>query len=501
MRNTYLLAATCALVHATPQYGSGGLPPVSSESLQALISEDGLFSGSSQLQSFADANGGTRVFGSPGHNATVNFLFDVLDSTGYFDVTLQPFVALFSGGDASLTANGDDVPVELMTYTPNGSGSGPLVAVNNLGCNTTDFPPETAGAVALISRGTCPFATKAANAFTAGAIGAAIYNNAPGTLSGTLGGTGDYPPTVGMTTEAGEALLAQLEAGPVTAEILTNVVEENRTTYNVLAETKGGDHDNVLMLGGHTDSVEKGPGINDDGSGVIGILNVALALTNFSVTNAVRFGFWSAEEFGLLGSEAYLKEVNQSATELAKIRAYLNFDMIASPNYIYAIYDGDGSSFNLTGPAGSAEIEAVFEQFYISQGQNFTSTAFDGRSDYGPFLENGIAAGGLFTGAEQVKTAEEVEMFGGLVDVAYDENYHEAGDTIENLNMEAYLLNTKCIADSVAIYATSLDSIPPVAPGKVRRDPQASARKARRSMHSGHAHAGCNGKDKVRPAR
>lgn len=73
--------------------------------------------------------------------------------------------------------------------------------------------------------------------------------------------------------------------------IFTDVVEEKRTTYNVLAETNAGDHNNVVMAGGHTNSAEQGPGMNDDGSAVIGILTVALALTKFFNTNAVRFGF------------------------------------------------------------------------------------------------------------------------------------------------------------------------------------------------------------------
>ena len=491
--------------YGPPKYGppkpGHEVPPVSSEALQALISTDDLVAGEAQLQAFAEASGGNRVFGGPGHNATVNWLYDVLSATGYYDVTFQEFIALYSGGEASLTANGEDIPVDLMTYTPDGEGTGPLVAADNLGCEPTDFPPETAGAVSLISRGECTFAIKATNALAAGAIGAAIYNNAPGPLAGTLGGPGDYPPTVGMSTEDGEALLALLEAGPVEATIFTDVVEENRTTYNVLAESKGGDHNNVVVLGGHTDSVEEGPGINDDGSGIIGNLNVALALTKFSVTNAVRFGFWSAEEFGLLGSYAYVQEINQTATEVPKMRVYLNFDMIASPNYIYAIYDGDGSSFNLTGPPGSDQIEYVFQDFYTANGQNYTATAFDGRSDYAAFIENGIPSGGLFTGAEDVKTPEEVEMFGGTADVAYDENYHQAGDIVDNLNLEAFLLNTRSIANSVALYATSLESIPAVQPvTKAKRGALASNMRMRReASNAGRARAGCN--SKAKPAK
>jgi Zn-dependent M28 family amino/carboxypeptidase len=154
--------------------------------------------------------------------------------------------------------------------------------------------------------------------------------------------------------------------------------------------------------------------------------------------------------------------LNQTAGEITKIRAYLNFDMIASPNYAYLIYDGDGSAFNLTGPPGSAEIEADFEAFYTSIATNYTATPFDGRSDYGPFLENNIPSGGLFTGAEDPKTPEEVAMFGGTADVPYDANYHQAGDTIANIAWDAFLLNTKAIANSIALYATDLSAIPPV---------------------------------------
>jgi carboxypeptidase Q len=128
---------------------------------------------------------------------------------------------------------------------------------------------------------------------------------------------------------------------------------------DVIAQTIGGDQDNVIAVGAHSDSVFAGPGINDDGSGSIGILEVAERLSAYSTNNAVRFGWWSGEEFGLLGSEYYVSTLNES--EAAKIRLYLNFDMIASPNYYYAIYDGDGSDFNITGPPGSAEAEAFFE--------------------------------------------------------------------------------------------------------------------------------------------
>lgn len=136
--------------------------------------------------------------------------------------------------------------------------------------------------------------------------------------------------------------------------------------------------------------------------------------------------------------------------------------MIASPNYAYQIYDGDGSVFNETGPPGSAEIEHAFQDYFTKEAhQGWTETEFDGRSDYGPFLDVGIACGGLFTGAEGNKTAHEAALFGGEAGKPYDVNYHLAGDNATNLNIGAWIENTKAIAHVIAEYARSFDSLPP----------------------------------------
>ncbi|RVX71221.1 hypothetical protein B0A52_04795 [Exophiala mesophila] len=486
----------CGLAALAAQCTCQDLPPVTTEELQALISLDDLVAGAEQLQAFADADpDGNRAFGGEGHNATVDYLFDTLNATGYYNVTRQEFVELFSAASGSLTIDDEEIEIGFFTYTPSGNASAPLVAVAELGCSSDDFPENSTDAIVLISRGECTFAEKASNALTAGAVGAIIYNNIEDQIaSGTLGGVGDYVPVVGITLEDGESFLALLEAGTnVTAELEVSAILENRTTFNVIAETLGGDHDNVIAAGAHTDSVFEGPGINDDGSGTIGILTTALALTNFTVTNAVRWCFWSAEEFGLLGSTYYVSQLNQTASEIAKIRAYLNFDMIASPNYYLAIYDGDGSTFNLSGPPGSAEIEWDFQAFYLDQGVNYSASAFDGRSDYGPFLENNIPAGGLFTGAEDLKTEEEELAYGGTAGEAYDDNYHKVGDNITNLDLDAWFLNTKSIANSIALYATGggLDRFPPVTAPSVKRHWQPSVRKAKRAVaHQGHSHCG-----------
>jgi Zn-dependent M28 family amino/carboxypeptidase len=480
--------------------GPGGpkAPLVNSKKLQSLIKIEDLLAGSQDLQDIANAHGGNRAFGGGGHNATVDYLYETLTALDYYNVVKQPFPEIYSEGKGSLTVDGAVVPADILTYTPGGEAIKPLVAVANLGCDAADYPAEVSGNIAFISRGSCTFSQKSINAKAAGAVAAIIYNNEPGALAGTLGEPfKEYAPVVGISQEDSKVLLEKLTQGEVIATVDIDALVEERVSYNVIAETKGGDHDNVLVLGGHSDSVPAGPGINDDGSGTIGILTVAKALAKFRVKNAVRFAFWSAEEFGLLGSYFYLNSLNSSETEVAKIRAYLNFDMIASPNYIYGIYDGDGNAFNLTGPTGSDVIEKDFENFFKSKNTPSVPTQFSGRSDYAAFIENGIPSGGLFTGAEVLKTEEEAKLFGGEVGVAYDINYHKAGDDINNLALDAYLLNTQAIADSVAKYALSFKTLPAVEP-KARRWDADRARMLKRSGgshgHAGHTHSGpCGG--------
>ena len=469
-------------------------PYVDSESLQALVDIDDLVAGSQKLQDLADAHGGNRAFGSGGHNATVDYLVDTLTALDYYDVVKQPFTELFAAASGGVSINGASVEGNIMTYTPAGQVSGTLVQGNALGCTPGDYPAEAEGRVVIVSRGECAFSQKATSAKSAGAAGLIVYNSEPGPLSATLGSPfGEYAPSIGLSQEEGQRIVALLAEGEVTVDLDIDAIVEERVNYNVIAETKGGDHDNVLIVGGHSDSVQAGPGINDDGSGTIGVLDVAVSLSKFSVKNAVRFAFWGAEEFGKLGSYYYINQLNSSDTELAKMRAYLNFDMIASPNYMYAIYDGDGSAFGLVGPDGSDALEKDFEEFYEEKGLGHVPTEFSGRSDYAAFIENGIPSGGLFTGAEGLKTEAEAALFGGEAGVAYDINYHKVGDDIDNLNLEAYLVNTQCIAHSVAKYAMSWESLPSVDLTKRRWDADRAQFTKRETEHT-HAHTGpCGG--------
>ncbi len=227
----------------------------------------------------------------------------------------------------------------------------------------------------------------------------------------------------------------------------------------MLAESKSGDANNVVMAGAHLDSVIAGPGINDNGSGSAAILETAEQLAKVKPRNKLRFAWWGAEEAGLVGSTAYVTGLSQA--ERDKIALYLNFDMVGSPNHVFFIYDGDDSDGvgAPAGPAGSAQIEKTFERYFDSVGEPFKGTDFSGRSDYGPFIANGIPSGGLFTGAEGIKTAAEAAIWGGTAGQQYDPCYHLACDTYANNNDDALAVNSDGVAYATLQYAMSTSDI------------------------------------------
>ncbi|HEU4424495.1 MAG TPA: M20/M25/M40 family metallo-hydrolase [Pilimelia sp.] len=243
---------------------------------------------------------------------------------------------------------------------------------------------------------------------------------------------------------------AQLDAVGYTTTV-QSFVYNGATGFNVIADWPGGDPNQVLMTGAHLDSVTAGPGINDNGSGSAAILEVAKAVasTGFTPQKHLRFAWWGAEELGLRGSRFYVN--NLPTTERAKIKGYLNFDMVGSPNAGYFVYDGDDSAGTGAGPgpAGSTEIEAVIRQHFTAIGVPMEDTDFDGRSDYGPFIAVGIAAGGTFTGAERSKTSAQAAKWGGTAGQAFDVCYHRSCDTSANINDPALDRNADAIAHAV----------------------------------------------------
>ncbi|NJM30846.1 MAG: M20/M25/M40 family metallo-hydrolase, partial [Rhizobiales bacterium] len=344
------------------------------------------------------------------------------------------------------------------------------------GCDPADFTGFVPGNIALIQRGTCSFAQKVENATAAGASAAIVFNEGNPGRTDNFGGTLGAPVTIPVLSASfavGEELAAL--ASP-TVRVKTETLSEIRNTVNLLAEKRHHRHSNsnrVVVVGAHLDSVFEGPGIHDNGSGSAALLEIALQMQRggFRTRNAVRFAWWGAEESGLLGSEHYV--TNLSDEERAKIFANLNFDMIGSPNAVRFVYDGDGSDTPDAGPAGSDVIEDVFLDYFAAKGLANKPTAFDGRSDYGPFIDVGIPAGGLFTGAEGLKTAEEAVIFGGEAGIAYDICYHQACDDINNvgsLGLKTLREMSDATAHAIITIGNRRDPlVPPAARARVSR--------------------------------
>jgi Zn-dependent M28 family amino/carboxypeptidase len=434
------------------------------DKLQQCVTLAGVRAHQAALQAIADANGGVRAAGTPGYDQSVAYIVEKMTAAGY-DVTLNAFPFTY----VALPVLRQTAPIaatyESGTFTGTGTGSvtANVTAVdinlappraNTSGCEAADFAGFPAGNIALVQRGTCTFVTKAANAEAAGASAVIIFNqgNTPDReplIVGTLiPGPAVTIPVVGASFADGAALAQAGAAAEVSVAPPQNV-----TQYNVIAESRDGDPNNVVMAGAHLDSVLRGPGINDNGSGSAAILETAIQMAKVKPRNKLRFAWWGAEEAGLIGSNAYVAGL--SADEKAKIALYLNFDMVGSPNHVFFIYDGDDSDAVGAGPGpgGSAEIEKVFEAFFTARGVPFKGTDFSGRSDYGAFIANGIPAGGLFTGAEGVKSAAEAATWGGTAGQPYDPCYHLRCDTYANNNDTALDVNSDAIAYTILQFA------------------------------------------------
>ena len=417
------------------------------------------------FQAIADANGGTRVSGTAGYDESVDYVVERLDAAGW-DTTVQEFdFQTFIVLGATVLERISPPPAGPVSTTIfSYSGSGDVTAAvsrpadagsGNEGCEAADFAGFPAGNIALVQRGGCTFALKATNAYGAGASAVIIWNNQPGTINGTLGNgfTLDIP--VVSATQADGAELAAAAVAGLTMRVKTETFRGIATTSNVLAELPGKNADNVVMSGAHLDSVNEGPGINDNGSGSAALIEIAEQLGKVRPQNTVRFAWWGAEESGLVGSTYYVANLSQD--ELDKIAVYLNYDMIGSPNHVFFIYDGDDSDGVGAGPGpdGSAQIEKTYEAFFEMRGEPYKGTDFSGRSDYGPFIAVGIPSGGLFTGAEGIKTPEEAAIWGGVAGEQYDPCYHLACDTFANNNDHALATNSDAAAYAALQYAMS----------------------------------------------
>lgn len=486
-KRTLQLAAIATAVATAGVMSVGiGLPAqadngTDTSDLRAAVSADGIITHLEALQAIADANDGTRASGTPGYEASAAYVEAQLIAAGYtperqkysYERFVENSTASFEQLTPTPTVYTSGTDFRTMSYSGSNDVSGAVTNVDlNLagdhastsGCDAADFAGFPAGNIALMQRGTCTFETKVTNAATAGAAGAIVFNQGDvvpgddrlGLLNGTLGADQASIPAVGTTYALGETL-AGVQGLTVRLAVDAEVIVTE--SFNILADTPTGRADRTVVAGAHLDSVAEGAGINDNGSGTAAILETAIQLAESGnePTNRVRFAFWGSEEDGLVGSEYYVSRLTKS--EIKAHAVNLNFDMVGSPNFVRFVYDGDGSSFGATGPNGSALVEQVFLDYFASQGLAVEPTEFDGRSDYYAFINNGIPAGGLFTGAEGLMTAEEADTYDGIAGQPYDPCYHSECDDITNINSEVLEQMADAIAHSTMTFAETTSAI------------------------------------------
>ena len=322
-----------------------------------------------------------------------------------------------------------------MRYSGGGNLTAQVVPVDltsaSSGCESSDFAGFPRGAVALMRRGGCTFTQKALVAEASGAVAALTANDgSPGRtapISATLVARVQIPVMV-ISSEVASELASLAHIGPVNVRIVLSVATTRARAANVIADLPG-RRPGVVLLGAHLDSVANGPGINDNGSGTALVLEVARQTRRLRIRprHGLRFAFWGAEELGLVGSTSYVQSL--SATKRSRIRSVLNLDMVGSQNFGRLVYSGDGQ------PSGSLRIESAFRSYFAARGLAVEEVSLGGGSDHAAFARAGIPVGGLFTGADEPKSAELARRFGGEAGRSFDACYHKACDTVANVDL------------------------------------------------------------------
>ena len=418
--------------------------------LVACVNTDDLWQHMQAFEKIGQDNPGpdghpSRNSGEPGYKASVDYVAGLMKKAGY-DVTIQPYTFdyfAYQGvpqmSEVSPTAHDYQLVSEwnpgrsMGTTTADVQGVGhtvlPPTGGSTSGCDPADFSGFVAGRVALIQRGTCTFDQKIQNAQAAGASGVIIFNegNTPartGVFSGSLSTVPSIP--VSFTSfDIGNALYTEWQqavqnstALPVMTLSVHGIHDPNREDYNVIADSKGGDPNHVLVVDAHLDAIY-GEGMLDNASGSATILDIAQMMQKVKPRNKLRFIWFGGEELGLNGSRFYVN--NLSPTELGRIRYDLDADVTATPNYLIGVLDP--AAVDLFGRTVSTQFPPqVYEPSKVARDQmvNYFTSIGKQHELFSPvgtdafsFNMAGVPASGVLTGQDCCKTQDEVNMFGG----------------------------------------------------------------------------------------
>ncbi|MCT7658643.1 M20/M25/M40 family metallo-hydrolase [Mycobacterium deserti] len=439
--------------------------------LAATITADGMYGHLRKLQEIADANHGNRAKGTAGFDSSVDYVAQFLRDKG-FDVQTPEFELLdgTQGGKPTLSIAGRDHHVDqaslLKTTPPRGLTAITLRPQKPAGCRAADYGARPVrGAIAVVDDTGCSVVDKQNAAVDRGAFGLLVVS-APGS-----GGSpaGLFPPgyyqqlsiPVGVIGTDADAALRRTDT-PVRLVLDSKPVMTR--SRNVVAQTKSGNTDNVVLVGAHLDSSAASPGVNDNGSGVAAVLEIAAALgPQPNAANAVRFAFWGSEENALQGSAKYVQGLKPD--ELDAIALYLDFDMLGSQNPGYFTYDGDQTAQanpaipSRTVPDGSAGIERTLAGYLNLAGVRPADMPLSINTDYHAFLAAGVPVGGLTAGSSQRKSQVQARLWDGSAGAPFDPNYRTARDTVDNINRNALSLLGSAAAFAVGTYAQSVEGV------------------------------------------
>jgi Zn-dependent M28 family amino/carboxypeptidase len=475
-------AIALVLLAALPPSGitsAQGLSGAASPERQSeSLASSGAFRHLQALQDIASANGGNRAAGTPGYDRSAEYVAGQLTKAGYL-VRLEEFEfpffeertpavlamnragggqeagpadavrTLMNSGSGNVTARLQSVNTQIGATPPGTSASG---------CEPGDFKEFERGAVALVRRGTCQFQAKVENAVAAGAVGVIIMNEGTEGRVDAFSGQLTKPvtvPVVGVPYASGSTLAAEALADGASVHLAVDAVAGKRPSRNVVAETSSDSDGPWIVVGAHLDSVPEGPGMNDNGSGSAAVLEAALQFAHepAQARGRVRFAFWGAEERGLIGSRHHINAMSEE--ERRSIALYINLDMVASPNFTRLVQ----GSVVADGPVAVArrELIAAFREHNLNIDER-TGRRFG--SDESSFSEKDIPTLGLYTGAGGAKSETQAGLFGGTAGRPFDPCYHQACDTIENINRDVLEQNTGALTralNAVAIITPKLD--------------------------------------------
>ena len=464
-------AAALAFGLATAPAGAepAGARPTTADprELASAVRGEALMDHLEVLESIADANGGNRAAGTRGHEASVRYLERRLSAAGYStwrqEVPLTVEETVSSSLEYRIDRTTRVVPHLVMTASP---GTGPDGVTGRLvtpsgrttGCLPRDWRGvDASGGIALVTRGSCSFDAKSRTAAAVGASALIVHNSTAGALNGTLRVSQRHVPTVGVAMEAGRAL-ASVPPGTEVTVVVDKVIEE-RETVNLFAEARGGRAPGVVLVGAHLDSDPAGPGINDNGSGSVAVLETALRLADAAPPDrTVRFVWWGAGELGDGASRQDVAEaVDSDPALLDDIRLYLDVDRIASPNGVVGVYDLDESASRMPAEV-SAEARAaehLITERLDAIGQPWVPVSAPRPGDHRAFADEGVPVVGVSAGGDGTKTREEAAVFGGTAGLAYDPNQHTVADRVSNVDPDTLAVLAQTVAYTTAALAAS----------------------------------------------